>query len=76
MVATKRGRGIMIYWIPLLFILMILPECMRLAALDRGYQAYGGEILLPILAILLVFLISDVVEFFKKEQEQEAGDKE
>ncbi|MDF2578380.1 MAG: hypothetical protein K0S74_1864 [Chlamydiales bacterium] len=50
------------YIIALVLGLMILPFAIKAAFVERGYIAVGGEMLLPLLFVLIVAIKSEIKE--------------
>ena len=54
--------------------MLFTPMAIDYATVVRGYNAYGGEYLLPLLGVLIVFLIETAIDINKSLKEN--GDEE
>ncbi|MDF2892520.1 MAG: hypothetical protein K0R80_2887 [Clostridia bacterium] len=57
-----KNRTSISYILAFVLGLLILPIAVKVAFVERGYHAAGGELLLPILFALLVALKSEIKE--------------
>ncbi len=57
---SKRIQKIALFITGFVISFLIVPICSELAYLQRGYRAYGGEILIPVLYLSLVGLIREL----------------
>jgi hypothetical protein len=64
-----KMKKVIPYIIALVLGLLILPLAIKAAFLERGYSAAGGELLLPLLFVLLVAFGSEVKDIIKEFKE-------
>ena len=57
---SKRIQKIALFITGFVISFLIVPICSELAYLQRGYRAYGGETLIPVLYLSLVGLIREL----------------
>lgn len=46
--------------------LVAMPFIFKLAEIERGYKAYGGEMLIPIVTVFSVFFMAEGITQLKK----------
>lgn len=56
----------------MIFSIILTPSAIQYANEIRNYQAYGGEYLLPLLGLLLVFIIETIIDI---KEEMKGGKK-
>lgn len=64
-----KNRTTILYIVALVLGLLLLPLTIKAAFLERGYSAAGGELLLPLLFVLLVAFGSEVKAVIKEFKE-------